>query len=53
VLTLSDYLKSGLLKGPHGVLLVDAWNPGHRYTATSTSRTSAPQNRSFNAAKYS
>ena len=38
---------------PDGVTVVDASNAGHGYTATSTSRTTAPLSSSSRAARYS
>lgn len=53
MLTLPDGPKASLLKGPHGVLMVDACDSRHFYVATSISRTKAPSNSSSRAARYS
>jgi hypothetical protein len=44
VLALPDYSKAGLLEGAHRSQMIDARDPCHYYTKTSTSRTSAPRN---------
>ncbi len=42
VLSLANDLKPGLFKGPNRILMIDTWDLWQNYTATSTSRTSAP-----------
>jgi hypothetical protein len=41
VLALSDDLEAGFLQSANGIEVIDARDPCHDYTATSTSRTSA------------